>query len=298
MMLPVAHGLVLAHDETAAAGPVVSWWLVAAVVASCAGYQWLVLRRRRRSGRAWSPWHTASWAVGGVLVAVALSPGLATHADGASHHMLQHVLLGMFAPLALVLAAPVTLALGALEAPAGRRVVAVLRSRPVHLLSHPVAAGTLHTGGLLALYLTPLLALSEQHAILHHAVHVHFLVAGCLFAWSVAGLDPAPGRPGMATRLAVLLAAAAVHAFLAKLLYARAGELPPGAGYGVAEVEAAAQLMYYAGDVAEVVLAIAVFAAWYRAGGHRRTARTRVRWNSGDWVPEPGRAPAGPGAPR
>jgi putative membrane protein len=122
------------------------------------------------------------------------------------------------------------------------------------------------------LYLTPLYAASVQHGLLHHAVHVHFLAAGYLFAWSIAGPDPAPRRPGTGVRTAVLVVAAGAHSYLGKLLYAGAGELPPGAGHGTAEMEAAAQWMYYGGDLAELLLATALFAAWYRRAGRGAAA--------------------------
>jgi putative membrane protein len=67
--------------------------------------------------------------------------------------------------------------------------------------------------------------------------------------------------------------AGGAHSYLGKLLYARAAELPPGAGHSAAEVEVAARWMYYAGDVVELLLAAALFAAWYRGAG--RAARLR-----------------------
>ncbi|MBB4908609.1 cytochrome c oxidase assembly protein [Actinophytocola algeriensis] len=51
-------------------------------------------------------------------------------------------------------------------------------------------------------------------------MHLHFLVAGYLFAWLIAGPDPAPHRPGVPARLVLLGVAIAVHATLAQLMYA------------------------------------------------------------------------------
>jgi putative membrane protein len=70
-------------------------------------------------------------------------------------------------------------------------------------------------------------------------------------------------------RLAALLASAASHAVLAKLLYARAGHWPPG-GHGPAHrAEDAAMLMYYGGDLAELLLATVVLAGWYARSAPR-----------------------------
>ena len=254
----------MTHD----AGP--SDWLLALAPALLLLGAYLAGWSRARRRRPWPALHLASWAAGCALLAVALAPPLmqAAHHDPRAH-MAVHLLLGMYAPLALVLAAPVTLALTALPAPAARRVTAVLRHPVLHVLSHPVTAGVLVTGGLAALYLTPLYALSLTQPLVHAAVHVHLLASGLLLAWALAGPDPAPRRPGTAVRLTVLLLSAAAHAVLAKTLYARAGELPPGTHQPVTTAEAAAQLMYYGGDVAEVLLAVAVLAQWYRRRARR-----------------------------
>jgi putative membrane protein len=71
----------------------------------------------------------------------------------------------------------------------------------------------------------------------------------------------------------VLVAAGAAHAYLAKLLYARAPGLPPGGSHDLDQVQAAAQLMYYGGDLAELALAVALFAGWYRTPSSRSARR-------------------------
>nr|MBO2503287.1 hypothetical protein [Thermoanaerobacterales bacterium] len=39
---------------------------------------------------------------------------------------------------------------------------------------------------------TPLYTAAESDGAVHAAVHAHHLVAGCAFAWAIAGPDPAP----------------------------------------------------------------------------------------------------------
>ena len=70
--------------------------------------------------------------------------------------MHQHLLTGMYAPLGLVLGAPVTLLLRTLPAGSRWRIGRLLRSRPVHLVVNPIIALGLNLGGLAALYFTPL----------------------------------------------------------------------------------------------------------------------------------------------
>lgn len=219
-------------------------------------------------------WRAASFAAGIGLIAVALMPPLTgwAHHD-LRGHMAQHVLLGMLAPLGLVLAAPGTAVLRRLPVAAARRLVALLDTPPVRVVIHPVTAMLLDIGGMYLLYLTPLYAMSLHDPVLHVLVHVHFVVAGTVFTWSIVGLDPAPRRPGTGTRLAVLFVAIAAHAVLGKIMYGYG--FPRGAGHDQAEIRAAAQWMYYGGDVATLLLTIAFFAEWF--GVRRRRFRAAYR---------------------
>ncbi|GAA1812177.1 hypothetical protein GCM10009771_12600 [Nesterenkonia flava] len=185
--------------------------------------------------------------------------------------MLQHLLIGMYAPLLLLLGAPVTVVLGAASTTWRARLGRVLKSTGLHLVSHPATAAALHIGPLFLLYLTPVYTLMMTSWAWHVIFMVHFVLAGTLFAWSIAGPDPAPRRPGVVTRAAVLVLSGGLHAWLATLIYSRAESLPTAAHHGAdgaagaEELRSAAQLMYYGGDGAEILLAIALFAGWYRS---------------------------------
>lgn len=242
-----------------------------AAVAAC--YLLLVRRQARAAGgRRWSRWRTTSFLAGCGALVLALVPGFSPWPAGSfAEHMLQHLLIGMYAPLALVLSAPVTLLLRSLPHRAGRAVGRLLASRPAGVLTHPVTALVLTLGGLVVLYLTPLYALTLDNPTVHHLVHVHFFLAGYLFAYGVAGPDPAPHRPSVAARLVVLGVAIAGHAVLAQLLYA--GALTDVSS-SVADRRAGADLMYYGGDVAELLLALAMVSTWRP---ERRTRRVGAR---------------------
>ena len=254
----------------------VGGWALPVVLVTVAVGCYLAGVRRHRARRAlrWSRWRTASWAAGAAMVGLASTPVVEAAARQPSGHMAQHVVLGMIAPLALVLGAPLRLVLATTSPAVGRLIGRLLRARPVHFLTHPASAAVVAVGGMLVLYLTPLYAASAGNAAVHHAVHLHVVASGYLFSWSIVGPDPAPDRPGLRTRVLVLVLAAAAHSCLAKLLYARAEELPPGHRHTVDEMEQAAQWMYYGGDLAEVLLATALFASWYRlARRERRSSR-------------------------
>lgn len=260
-------------DLVAVAGLLGPTLLAGLYLAGTARYQ--RLRRRR-----WPVVRTVAFLAGTALLCLALSPvGEGVAGGEARDHMARHVAIGMWAPIGLVLGAPVALLLGTSPLPWRRPMARVLRSPALRVATDPFLAGVLNVGSMYLLYLTPLYALSSQGGAVHHLVHVHFLLAGCLFTWAIVGPEPTPHRPRVAVRVVALVLAAAAHAHLGKLLYARAETLPPGTGYGVAEVQAAAQWMYYGGDLAEVLLATVLFATWYRQAGHRmrRTGRPTGR---------------------
>jgi putative membrane protein len=188
--------------------------------------------------------------------------------------MLAHLLIGMFAPLALVLGAPVTLVLRTLPPSARRRAGRMLHAGITRLVAHPATALVLTVVPLFALYATPLYLTSTEGPTLHHLLHAHFLAAGYLFAWVVAGPDPAPRRPSVPVRLVVLGIAIAAHTTLSQLLYA--GVLTP-APDTVADRQAGATLMYYGGDVAELMLAFALLTSWRPWAGRRPPAGRRER---------------------
>lgn len=231
-------------------------------------YAVLAVRARRRD-RTWPVGRSLSWVTGCGFATVAVSgPLAAASTTSGTAHMAGHVLLGMLAPLLLVLAAPVTLALNALPVPYARRLSHLLRSRPLRVLTEPAVAAVLAVGGLWALYATPLLDLAHAHPLLDVVVHLHVLLAGYLFAAVLVGSDPLPHRRGTRHLLVVLVLALAAHDVLAQRLYATAASL---------DAERGAQLMYYGGDAVDLTLAVLVCLRWYG-----RTGRS---------APRPGRAP-------
>jgi putative membrane protein len=217
-------------------------------------YEWLATRAIA-TGRPWSRWRTASFLAGCLLLVLALA------SDGRGSfvaHTVQHLIIGMYAPLALVLGAPVSLLLRSLPVRAARAVGRLLHTRVVEVVAHPVTALGLSVGVLVLLYATPLYTWSVDHPAVHDVLLLHFLVSGCLFAWVIAGPDPAPRRPSVPARLVVLGIAIAAHSVLAQLLFAGVVDVAAT----TAQRQAAATLMYYGGDVAELLLALALVSSW------------------------------------
>jgi putative membrane protein len=227
--------------------------------------------RLRRRGDAWPWWRDLSVTLGSAGIAVA---ALAPLPGGEfTAHMLQHLIVGMLAPLLLVLARPVTLALRALPPGRTRRgLVAVGRSGPATALVFPPAAASLDVGGLWLLYRTHLFAATHDHPWPHGLIHLHVLTAGVLFSAAICQLDPLRHRYSVPFRSATLVAAGTVHAVLAKSLWVTP---PPGTAFSPADLHTGAELMYYGGDLAEIGLAVVIAAQWYAAGG-RDLRRSRA----------------------
>lgn len=218
--------------------------------------------RIRRAAR-WGAWRIASFTAGTVLIVASMLPPLA---DWAHHnlrgHMLQHLFLGMFGPLGMVFGAPGSLLLRSVSAKTARGIMNILRTRLVRFLIHPITAAFLDIGGMYLLYLTPLYALSMDDPVLFVFLHLHFVLSGYLFTWSVAGPDPAPHRPSKLVRLIVIFVATAAHAILGKLMYGYG--FPHAISASLEETQAAAQWMYYGGDIAEFCIIVGFFSAWFR----------------------------------
>ncbi|WP_328407284.1 cytochrome c oxidase assembly protein [Streptomyces violaceus] len=266
-----------AHGHTAGSS-LLGWLLPALVLLTAAGTYLLLARRARRRNPAqgWSQWRTTGFLTGTALLGVALLPPVASFAhEDFRGHMAQHMLIGMYAPLALVLAAPVTLLLRTLPAARGRQLTAVLHSPPARVIAHPALALALSTGSLAVLYFTPLYNATADSPAAHWMLQAHFLLSGCLFAYVIAGPDPAPARPGVRARLVYLGIAIAAHAVISQLVY---GGFWVDIHAPIHQVQGGAEIMYYGGDIAELLLAAALVATWrpeHRRAAHREAVAPR-----------------------
>lgn len=235
-----------------------------------------------RRGIGWAVGRDAAFAAGVAFILVAMSSPLAAHDKLFPVHVVQHLLLGMAAPLAFALAAPVTLLLRVSGVRGRRRIVAVLHTGPVRALSWAPVGVLLSVGLMWPLYLTALYAVTLRHPLLHDAVHLHMLAAGCLLAFALVGADPIPGRGSSRVRMGSLFAALALHGILAKYLYIHATVLSSAPDVGTAgDWRSGAQILWYGGDAVDALLVIAFFAQWYRATGRElQHQRRRVTASS------------------
>lgn len=217
---------------------------------------WWHLRRR---GRQWPLWRTLLFCSAAFLVIIALSPPLMhwSHHDFRGH-MVIHLVAGMIAPLGLVMAAPISLALKCLPSTWGRAWVWLMSWPLVRFLSHPITATLINIGGMYALYLTDFYSYMLHSSGVAWWLHWHFIIAGCLFTWAIAGPDPAPNRPSLALRFGVLFLSMVAHATLAKWMYRYhfPSSLP------LEQVQQGAEIMFYAGELAEACLVYLLVRQW------------------------------------
>ncbi len=183
----------------------------------------VVLTRR---GDKWSVGRTAAFASGIAAIDFATSGGLGLYAHFAfSYHMVAHMILGMIAPIGIVLGAPITLALRTL--PQGRNedergvrgtLLAALHSKLAVFYTNPIVALAFFDGSLFALYFTNLFGdLMQSHAG-HLFMNIHFILAGVLFFHVIIGIDPNPRRIPHLVRIVIVFAAMSMHAFFSVAL--------------------------------------------------------------------------------
>lgn len=206
------------------------------------------------------------WVLGVLCIAGTVVGPLASraHVDFVVH-MVNHLLLGMLAPLLLVLAAPMTLLLRITKVKIARRIMRIMKSKPIRFFTNPLLAAILNIGGLWLLYTTNLFSEMHQNTMLYFLVHLHVFLAGYLFTLSMISVDPNPHQTSFNYRALVLVCYLAGHGILSKYIYA----LPPK-GIPLEQAEIGGMLMYYGGDAIDVVLIFIFCLQWYRATRPRR----------------------------
>lgn len=199
--------------------------VIVALLAAAALYGAGLVRLHRRGDR-WPVARAACWYLGLGIIAFGTLSALASYGRVVfSLHMTQHMVLSMIAPILLVLAHPVTLALRSLPAaashqPSGPRewLLSALQSRFARYLTHPVTALVLFVSAPYIIYFSGLFEFAMRQHWAHELMYLHFLMVGYLFYESLIGGDPVPYRASYPMRLVTLLASLAFHAFFAVAL--------------------------------------------------------------------------------
>lgn len=185
------------------------------VIAVTTGLYLYGVQQLRARGDAWSWGRVGAFLAGELVLVVALCSGVATYDTTLfGVHMVQHMLLAMVAPVFLALGAPVTLALRTLPKRGRGALLSVLHSRLARVLTFPAVPWLLFVFSPFALYFTSWYPATLEHPWLHELLHLHFVLAGCLFFWPLIGVDPVPGKVSHPFRILMLFATMPFHAFL------------------------------------------------------------------------------------
>lgn len=234
-----------------------------------------------RRGDKWPVGRTVAFALGISAIDYATSGGLGVYAKFSfEYHMVAHMVLGMVAPIGIVLGAPITLALRTL--PQGRKtdergvrgsLIALLHSKPAGIFTNPVMALALFDGSLFALYMTPLFGNLMQTHIGHLAMNVHFLLAGILFFHVIIGIDPNPRKVPHIIRIVILFAAMSIHAFFAIALISTSTVIDQGYFLSLqtpwnldllADQHAGGSIAWALGEIPILLALVATFIQWMR----------------------------------
>jgi len=253
----------------------------------------VVLTRR---GDKWPVGRTISFALGISAIDFATSGGLGVYAHFAfSWHMVAHMVLGMIAPIGIVLGAPITLALRTLpqsrdgqERGVRGLLISALHSKYSKLITNPVVALAIFDGSLFALYFTSLFSGMMQSHQGHLFMNIHFILAGILFFHVIVGVDPNPRKVPHIVRIVILFAAMSIHAFFSVALMSTS-TLIDGGYFGslqrpwsldlLADQHAGGAVGWAMGEIPILIALIATFIQWMRDDSHeakridRNTAR-------------------------
>ena len=238
----------------------------------------VVLTKR---GDKWPIGRTIAFALGIAATNFATSGGLGLYAQFSfSYHMMSHMVLGMIAPIGLVLGAPMTLALRTL--PQGRNsqergvrgsLLAALHSRIGVIYTNPIVALAIFDGSLFALYFTDLFAVLMQSHVGHLFMSLHFLAAGFLFFFIIIGVDPNPRRVHHLVQIVILFAAMSIHAFFSVALMSTTTLIDQGfyeslqtpwLGDALADQKLGGSIGWAMGEIPILIALVATFINWMR----------------------------------
>jgi len=240
------------------------------------GSAWRV--RRRHPQRPWPAVRTCAFLAGLVVIAVATEGSVGRYDDVLfSAHMVQHVLLIMVAPPFLVAGRPITLALHAYRNPVHGWLIAVLRSRPVRLVTRPVVATIGYVIAVVATHTPPAMALILASPAAHDAEHVVYLLAGYLYFLPIIGSEPIGWRVSQIGRVLMLMVGMQVDSMVGIALVIQSHEIFPGYArprtWGpspLADLHLGGMIMWVGSDGVMMIIALVFAIAFVR--GRRRGA--------------------------
>lgn len=240
------------------------------------------VRLLHKRGDRWPVGRTIAFVVGGQGSILLVTQGPLAYLDTVLlwTHMVQHMILTMIAPIFLALGAPVTLALRTLPLRPRKALLWLLNSLWVKVITFPLFAGLVFVLNPWILYYTGLYELTLTNTYAHNLNHLHFLMVGSLWIWSLIGIDPMP-RMGYPIRMLAVFVTLPFHAFLGLTMMNQ--QQPIAAHYYeelartwgptlMEDQQLAGGLMWVSGDIIGLLLFMVLMIQWAQA-----SAREAVR---------------------
>jgi len=320
----LAHGPV-PRDPPTPVNLALDWsfdpWIWIPLLASGLFWRWAVRRVNATHPTNRVPRSRTWFFVGGLgAVALALQSGIERYDTSLfSVHMIQHLLLTMVAAPLFALSGPLTLLLR-VASPADRRrwILPVLHSRIVRFASHPVVAWLVFAGVAWGTHFSPLYNAALEDRLVHDVEHALLFGSGLLFWWPAAGADPIPWRLSYPARLLYVGLQMPQNTFLSLAIYSASEPLyphyatlvRPWGPTALADQQLGGGIMWVAGDLMFLIVALVLLWAWMeaearattrsdaRADVERASIRARElalaeRRAAGDWDAGIGREPTG-----
>jgi putative membrane protein len=179
------------------------------------------------------------------------------------------------APPLLAMGAPSTLFLQTAKRTTKERWLAVLRSRPFEVLTHPALVAFLYYGVMFIFFLTSLINLAMTHMWLMDMINLLFLGGGLLFWWPMVGIDPIiHWKLGFGVRMFFVLIGSAIDAFLGVAILNLSH--PIASMYTLSSSRAGGGLLWAAADVLAIAAFFPIYFQWMHSeerAGRRADAR-------------------------
>jgi putative copper resistance protein D len=275
------------------------WLWIAVALFGLVSY-FLGVAKVYRRGDTWQWFRSINWVIGLlVLTYITSGPPSVYGRVLFSAHMVDHMALTMVAPIFLVLGAPVTLALRALQprgdGSRGARewILVFVHSKFSQVITHPLFAAANFAGSIVLFYYSDLFGFAMREHVGHELMIVHFLLTGYIFVLSMIGSDPLPRRAPYPMRLLLLLATMGFHAFFGVAIMGGTNLLAAdyfgnlGRDWGqsaLMDQQTGGAVAWGIGEVPTLLVAIGVAIMWSRSDARetKRVDRAADRNNDAD----------------
>jgi putative copper resistance protein D len=195
-----------------------AWPPVVTVAVALVALLWVRATRqvaREHPGNPYPRRRTVSFAAALLLVLLALQSGIERYDTTLfSMHMVQHLILLFPVPILLLQAGPVTLLLRVASPRWRARILSVLQSRAVGVISHPLVGWTLLVAVMWGTHLSVMFETALENETIHNMEHALYLSTALLFWAPIFSVDPIRHRLRGGSALAYLITQMPQNSFL------------------------------------------------------------------------------------